>query len=129
MQSFTTQSHHRNYQGNVVIENPNQTHSQPKRHKNLTVLALSMLALAVAVTGSMLGITTLHNQQLKHQVQSLQMQTTQTTNSKQNEVNQSELDVKQHLTQRNNLQCIPISNKQHDAQPLPCVNIPQNTNR
>lgn len=65
MQSFTTQSHQRNYQGNVVLE-PNQytAAAKPQGHKPgkiRGIITTSVLALAVAVSGSWLGATTVHN--------------------------------------------------------------------
>lgn len=78
MQSFTTQSHQRNYQGSVVLENPNRvayTRQTGKRRSLLAGIATSVLALAVAVTGGWLSATALHNQQSKHQVQALETQT------------------------------------------------------
>ncbi|MCM1404041.1 MAG: hypothetical protein NC133_00830 [Prevotella sp.] len=80
MQSFTTQSHQRNYQGNVVVENSNSAvadeHRQRQRHKILTGITMSVMALAVAVTSSLLGATALHNRQLKSQIHQLERQNT-----------------------------------------------------
>lgn len=77
MQSFTTQSHQRNYQGNVVVDN--RARSQAKSHKGLAIVTTSVMALAVAVTGSMLGATALHNQALKNELHALQTQTAEMT--------------------------------------------------
>lgn len=68
MQSFTTQSHERNYQGNVVLP---ATQSRKKRRKGLMSFATSIMALAVAVMGGLWGATAVHNYQLKHQVQEM----------------------------------------------------------
>lgn len=74
MQSYTTQSHQRNYQGNVVMPQANQTRSTKKRHKVLAGITAAVMALAITVTGGLLGATTIHNHQLKNEVQSLKIQ-------------------------------------------------------
>ena len=67
MQSYTTQSHQRNYQGKVVLPTPGSaTAAQPKRHKTLGKFATTALALALVATGGIWGVTTLHNQPLHH---------------------------------------------------------------
>lgn len=80
MQSFTTQSHQRNYQGYVVVESPNPTlvamRQQQQRHKVLFGITVSVMALAVAITSGLWGATTVHNHQLKNQLHALQNQTT-----------------------------------------------------
>ena len=90
MQSFTTQSHQRNYQGNVVMPQPQKRPS--KRHKVLTGITTAVMALAVVVTGGLLGATTKHNQQLKNEVQTLRVQTSQVTanTQAQNEIDESQ---------------------------------------
>ena len=50
-----------------------------KRHKVLTGITTAVMALAVVVTGGLLGATTKHNQQLKNEVQTLRVQTSQVT--------------------------------------------------
>ncbi len=78
MQTFTTQSHQRNYQGNVVVATPEyQARLKKKRKKIFSGITTAIMALAVVITGSLLGATTVHNQQLKHQVKDLQIQTSQ----------------------------------------------------
>lgn len=76
MQSFTTQSHQRNYQGNVVMPQP-QARTTHKRHKILTGITTTIMALAIAVTGGLWGATAIHNQKLKNEVQTLRVQATQ----------------------------------------------------
>jgi len=78
MQTFTTQSHQRNYQGNVVVETSDyQARLKKKRNKILSGITTAVMALAIIATSGLLGATTIHNQQLKHQVKTLQTQTTQ----------------------------------------------------
>gem|GEM_PF-3528109 len=84
MHSYTTQSHQRNYQGNVVLPSqPHATVAQPKRRKALAGIVTSALALTVAVTSCILGATTLHNQSRPHvhatTVEITQSDTTQNT--------------------------------------------------
>ncbi len=64
MQSFTTQSHARNYQGNVVLP----TTRSPKKGHKMMGFAASVMVLAVAVMGGLWGATAVHNHQLKQQV-------------------------------------------------------------
>ena len=91
MQSYTTQSHQRNYQGNVVMP---QKQKRPSKHqKVLTGIAATVMALAVVVTGGLLGATTIHNQQLKDEVQTLRIQAAEV--SAETEQTQSENDESQ----------------------------------
>lgn len=176
MQSFTTQSHQRNYQGNVVVPNSASAHAQrgQKRHKILTGVALSAMALAVVVTGGLLGATTIHNRQLKSQLHTLQTEDPQVIaqaenqtetenqtefeksivylprtleiypdqeiNQDQNNEQQERADIRaeeripalydgaprDHHHERGHRRA-PISDKQHEAQPLPSINPRHNT--
>ena len=161
MQSFTTQAHQRNYQGNVVVENPHR--AQPKRRKVLAGIGASVMAFAVAVTGTLLGATALHNRQLKNENHALQVQAAQVTAAMQNvetreqtaleepttypfmtlearpedsaeqpnvdDDNQADVrseeraprhdSQRHHHPRKRDLRRVPISDKQHTAQPLP----------
>ena len=76
MQNFTTQEHQRNQ--STVLENPGKTIAQlreKQRNRNLVNgMIISAMALAVVVTGSVLGSTVAHNQQLKGQLGELTTQ-------------------------------------------------------
>lgn len=80
MQNFTTQEHQRTNQGNVVVENPGKTIANMRKeqqNRNLVNgIAIAALALTVVITGSMLGATTAHNNQLKKQIRNLETQNT-----------------------------------------------------
>ena len=82
MQSFTTQSHQRNYQGNVVAES--SPRARQKHHKVLAGLATCAVALSVAITGGCLGSTAQHNQKLKSELNHLRTQTAQVLAATQN---------------------------------------------
>ncbi len=73
MQSFTTQSHTRNYQGNVVLP----ATRAPKKGRKMMGFATSVMALAVAVMGGLWGATAVHNYQLKQQVATVSTVATQ----------------------------------------------------
>jgi len=91
MRSFTTQTHQRNYQGNVVMPKSNQNRSQ-KRHKTLKGITITVMALAIAITSGLLGATTIHNHELKNEVQTLRIQNTQVdanTNQNSDEINEN----------------------------------------
>ncbi|MCQ2382051.1 MAG: hypothetical protein MJ054_01980, partial [Clostridia bacterium] len=102
------------YQGKVILPSTNETH-RPQRHKALGIITSSIMALAVAVTGSLLGVMTLHNQELKHQVQALETQATTTSTKPQETHNQQQKSNKV-------LRRIPISDQQHETQPMPSIN-------
>ena len=130
MQSYTTQSHQRNYQGKVVLpETKHTADTRPKQNKFFGIVAASIMALAIALTGSLLGATTLHNQQLKHQVHALQTQITQTAAPQPNQDNRDteqnhsddEREEHPHRHHHKNLRRIPISEKHHETQPMPSV--------
>ena len=76
MQNFTTQEHPRNH--SIVVENPGKTIAnlrEKQRNRNLVNgVIISAMALAVVVTGSVLGSTVAHNQQLKGQLGELTTQ-------------------------------------------------------
>lgn len=76
MQNFTTQEHQRNQ--STVLENPGKTIAnlrEKQRNRNLVNgMVISAMALAVVVTGSVLGSTVAHNQQLKGQLGELMTQ-------------------------------------------------------
>ena len=83
MQSYTTQSHQRNYQGNVVMPHANQNRAKKKRHQLLAGITTTVMALAVVVTGGLLGATAIHNHQLKNEVQTLRIQAQSTVQENQ----------------------------------------------
>lgn len=145
MHSFTTQSHKRNHQGNVILHNANNPiNHQTQRHKILDIIATSIMILAIAVTGSLLGVMTIHNQQLKHQVQTLKTQTNTINEEHCNDTlpysanyivtqvrptqdditkNNNESTPKHHQQHHDKtLKRIPISNQQHDTETLPSIN-------
>ena len=106
MQSYTTQSHQRNYQGNVVM--PQKQNRPTKRHKILTGITTTVMALAVAITGGLLGATTIHNHQLKNEVQTLRIQsaevsaeTTQTQTQAPIDENQQPMTLEIHPNAEN----------------------------
>ena len=74
MQSFTTQSHERNYQGSVVLPRASRS---PKKGRKIMGFALSVMTLAAAVMGGLWGATAVHNFQLKQQVATVSTATTQ----------------------------------------------------
>ena len=91
MKSYTTQSHQRNYQGSVVM--PQKQNHSKKRHQLLTGIATTVMALAVAVTGGLWGATTIHNRQLKNEVQTLRIQAEEVsakTSQTQNQIDESQ---------------------------------------
>lgn len=125
MLSYTTQSHQRNYQGNTVVENPNHIHAKNKRHQRLNVLITLIMATAIIITGSMLGTTALHNQQLKTEIQVLSLQnqpeTTDKTTTDNITPNANHEKPRHHHHKKHTLHEIPISEKQHEARSLPSV--------
>lgn len=76
MQNFTTQEHQRNH--STVMENPGKTIAnlrEKQRNRNLiNGVIISAMALAVVATGTVLGSTVAHNQQLKGQLGDLTTQ-------------------------------------------------------
>ncbi len=141
-----------------MIPNRTSAHEQrgQKRHKILTGVALSAMALAVAVTGSLLGTATIHNRQLKKELHTLQTPDTQVVAYTENQTeveNQTEFEKsieylprtleiypdqeenknqermpalydgtpREHHRERGHRRA-PISDKQHEAQPLPSIN-------
>ena len=81
MQSFTTQSHTRNFQGNVVL--PQTAPHGAAHHYRATQrklgIACGVMALAVTVTGTLLGATTLHNRALQQKIHALTAEPTHHT--------------------------------------------------
>ncbi len=121
MQSFTTQSHQRNYQGHIIFHDQKQTtHHQKQHHKILTGIVITVMALTTVITSSLLGIMTQQNQQLVQQVQTLQAQTASThTISTQNTTPSSgEHKFKRHGKA---LRRVPISNRKHETHPIPSI--------
>ena len=110
MQSYTTQAHQRNYQGNVILPNKfNVT-----KRKATRGIAVWILALTVAITSSLLGVVTLHNQQLKHRIQALETQSTAVT---------APTTTNNKPTRRGKtLPSVPISEQQHETENLPLLN-------
>lgn len=78
MQNYTTQEHHGNHEINVVEPNPGKTIAQlreKQRNRNLiNGVVIASLALVVVLTGTLLGATTAHNNQLKSKLDTLQTQ-------------------------------------------------------
>lgn len=129
MQSFTTQSHQRNYQGKIIFPVVSRNNDpRLKHHKIINGLALSMMVLAVAVVGSLFGVSTLHNLQLKHRIQTLEAQKSiyveehcggATPCLADYETTTVTSDNTEHTKE---LQRIPISKKHHHTQPMPTIN-------
>lgn len=82
MQNFTTQEHQRTNQGNVVVENPGKTiakmRAEQQNRNIVNGIVIAAMALTVVITGTMLGATTAHNNQLKKQIRNLETQNTTT---------------------------------------------------
>ena len=78
MQNYTTQEHHGNHEFNVVETNPGKTIANlraKQRNRNLiNGVVIASLALVVVLTGTLLGATTAHNDQLKSKLDTLQTQ-------------------------------------------------------
>lgn len=109
MQSYTTQAHQRNYQGNVILPNKfNVT-----KRKAIRGMAVWILALTVAITSSLLGVVTLHNQQLKHRIQALETQSTAVT---------APATPNRPTRRGKTLPSVPISEQQHETENLPMLN-------
>ncbi len=115
MQSYMTQAHQRNYQGKVILQPDNQVNrTRSKRHKILNKIAITTMVLAMMVSGSLLGVMTLHNHQLKQRIQVLETQTA-TVTPQQTTVNYR---PQRHAKKMNR---IPISDQQYETQPLPAI--------
>lgn len=110
MQSYTTQAHQRNYQGNVILQSQRVQHRQPKIH----IIAIGILVLMVAITSSLLGVVTLHNQQLKHQIQVIETQSTA--------VIAPQPAADQKTRRGKTLPSVSISEQQHETEDLPALN-------
>ncbi len=110
MQSYTTQAHQRNYQGNVVL------HTLParKQHRKNNPVIIGLMVVAITVVGGMLGVMTLHNQQLKHRIKALESQShTDIT---------SQAVIQTNTTKRGKtLPYIPISDQKHATETMPAV--------
>ena len=128
MQSYTTQTHQRNYQGNVILNTP----SRRARHHQLWVsIVFSIMTLAVIVSSTLLGVMALHNQALKHQVASIITKSSATTNQQNCDdsvpcdanyiVSNNETTDNQPQHRDKTLRRIPISNQRHHTQPLPTI--------
>lgn len=78
MENFTTQQHQRDNQGNVVVENPGKTIAnlrEKQRTRNfVNGVVIAAMALTVVLTGTMLGATTAHNNELKAKISNLELQ-------------------------------------------------------
>ncbi len=121
MQSFTTQPHERNYQGNVMLPISSHAKRKPNKSKIWHCITLSFLGLTVAITSVLLGAVTLHNQTLKQEVQNLQ---TQITASTQNTSTANTIPYRtesQNKPKRRTLHRIPISKEKHHTQPMPSI--------
>ena len=99
MRSYLSQAHQRNYQGKVILA---QHAVKPKTHHFFGKIAFGALALVIAITSSLLGMMTLHNQQLKQQIQTLQAQSA--TREPDKIINE-----------------IPISQQQYATDPMPSL--------
>ena len=125
MQSFRTQAHQRNYQGNVILPTANTvTKSQSQRHKVLTGIAIAIMALAVTVSSSLLGIMALHNQQLQQEIQDLM---TQNTGTKAKEPCDhaapcAVVNTAAYVRRGKTLERVPISEQTHETDELPLIN-------
>lgn len=109
MQSYTTQAHQRNYQGNVIL--PKQPILQKRRSHGIAVW---ILAFTVAVTSSLLGVMTLHNQQLKHRLHTLETQST--------EVLAPQATTTLKTRRGKTLPSVSISEQEHETETLPAIN-------
>lgn len=120
MQSFTTQSHERNYQGNVIFQMVQNT--KAKRHRLASIIATVCLACTIMVTGTLLGVMTVHNQQLKHEIKTLETQSTQVQSEQLAEdCIQCNATYEPNKKRGKTLPHIPISNQQQDTEPMPSV--------
>lgn len=116
MQTFTTQSHQRNYEGNVVVETPNyQTRFKKKRNKILSGIASAVMATAVIITSGLLGATTVHNKRLEHEVKTLQTQSTQVNAVAENETNDKPTTLE---LKHNDEGQTPVANENSSARKL-----------
>lgn len=108
MQSYTTQAHQRNYQGQVVLNQPVKV-----KRRRITSIAIAVLVVALAVTTGLLGVSTLHNQQLKQRLQTANAQV-------------STVDAPTETTPTHRrgkvLPRIPVSERSHATENLPSVN-------
>ena len=87
---------------------PQKQNRPTKRHKILTGITTTVMALAVAITGGLLGATTIHNHQLKNEVQTLRIQsaevsaeTTQTQTQAPIDENQQPMTLEIHPNAEN----------------------------
>ncbi len=120
MQSFTTQAHVRNYRGNIILQTSSKT--KVKRHRTSNFITTICLVFAVAVTGSLLGVMTIHNQQLKRKIQSLTTQVSQPSPEQTYEMCQPCNITYEPIKKRGKtLPRIPISNQRQDTEPMPSV--------
>lgn len=139
MQSFTTQSHQRNYQGNVVVENPHyQTRLQKKRRSVWSGVTTGIMALAIIVTSGLWSATAIHNHQLKQEIQTLSLQTAE-LNANTNEQTYEQIEHQPRTLElrpahasfnqptdndkktEKGTRRVPISDKQYEVHPLPQV--------
>lgn len=127
MQSFTTQSHQRNYQGNVIFPTRHTT-NHTHRHQTTRIVTTIIFVFTFVVMGSLLGIMTLHNQRLTQKIQTLETQTT-TIQTQTNKNQPQALDQLEHTAPKSTtrpqrgkaLQRIPISQQQEDTEPMPSI--------
>ena len=128
MQSFTTQSHQRNYQGNVIFPQNSDQNGKTKHHRG-KLISTSILALAIAITSSLLGIMALHNHQLKQELQILRAENNLVVHEESTVTvtaatpNKTTIAREDHPTERQNktLRRIPVSEQQHETQPMPSI--------
>lgn len=118
MQSFTTQAHQRNYRGEVVVDSPNPPRTRQKRHKIITGIVTSVMALAVIITSGLLGATTVHNHELQQQVETMHTPTTQASAEIDNQPMTLEIRPED---EKGTSQEAPISDQEHETQPMPTV--------
>ena len=102
MQNFTTQSHQRTNQGNVVVENPGKTIAkmrEDQKNRNLiSGIIIAAMALTVILTGTMLGATTAHNNKLQTQIRQMELQNTTTLSQRVADSSQSPVTVDDYTT-------------------------------
>ena len=98
MRSYLSQAHQRDYQGNVILAHS----AKHPKHRLRSKIAVGALVLIVAITGSLLGMMTLHNQHLKQQIQTMQTQSASREPTR--VVNE-----------------VPISQQQYETDPMPSL--------
>lgn len=129
MQSFMSQSHQRNYQGNVVFPvSHHVSRAQNQRHKILTSIAIVIMALAITVSGGLLGMMALHNRQLQHEIENLTAQQDTKTITEQTCDQATPCgtsSITTYARRGKTLERVPISEQTHETDELPLINYAQ----